>query len=829
MRLNHMLTPLICSTLLTATVGHAGEVTIKRDETGMPHVYAENSYDLYYGYGYAVGQDRLYSIDMARRSSTGHVAEVLGAEFIDYDKKIRSEYWPASIQEQIAAATADHRDVLEGYAAGVNAWIDQVNKEPGTLMPKEYLANDFQPEPWSAFDVAMVFVGSMLNRYGDFNSEVENAALLDSLTDKFGEKTAAQMFDTLVSRGTDGAPTTIPADNWDGTRREQFNNPLRPIRAASISEDVLRQVAPVPADYLDQLGKALPQTQWRQAMIDAISTGGPAAMRMEAASNMAILGPEKLEGAKAVLVNGPQFGWFTPAYTYAIGLHGAGFDVVGNTALAYPGIMFAHNGKIAWGSTWAAGDQVDIYRETVNPDNPSQYRRSGEWVDMESRDETIDVKGGNPVTFTAYRTFHGPVIARDEEAHLAFAKKRAWSGAEIANLVSWVDLMKAQSFDEFREAVRDSAVNVNNYYADSDGNIGYVFNGFYPKRVEGHDGRLPASGEGEMDWEGIMPFETNPQVLNPSNQMVVNWNNKPAAGFPSPDEWWYSWMPADRVSVIFDEMGKQGRFTPEKAWATMVDTVAQRDVNAPAFLPFFEKAVTGLPADDPDRLLVNRLTAWDQSRCDADGDGLYDAPEVAIMETLLETFLASVFTDLPEPYSGFFAAAGYPDPDKPGGSGNNIQVGAKVAHYNLLGEGHDFIGEDHDAVLLAALKKMRETLTATYGENVEDWRSPVGHIRYSHQNFRGIPQTLPVAETETAIEMNRGTENNMVVFSDGGVRAMHVLPPGQSGFIAPDGTKSPHYNDQAGMYEAHEAVSVWFTADEVDANTVEKMTLNVSR
>ncbi|CSP84110.1 penicillin G acylase domain protein [Shigella sonnei str. Moseley] len=36
------------------------------------------------------------------------------------------------------------------------------------------------------------------------------------------------------------------------------------------------------------------------------------------------------------MVNGPQFGWYAPAYTYGIGLHGAGYDVTGNTPFAYP-------------------------------------------------------------------------------------------------------------------------------------------------------------------------------------------------------------------------------------------------------------------------------------------------------------------------------------------------------------------------------------------------------------------------------------------------------------------------------------------------------------
>ena len=47
------------------------------------------------------------------------------------------------------------------------------------------------------------------------------------------------------------------------------------------------------------------------------------------ASNMWIVGKDKAQDARAILLNGPQFGWFNPAYVYSVGLHGAGFNVIG--------------------------------------------------------------------------------------------------------------------------------------------------------------------------------------------------------------------------------------------------------------------------------------------------------------------------------------------------------------------------------------------------------------------------------------------------------------------------------------------------------------------
>ena len=63
-------------------------VTIKRDDYGVPHVYADSHYDLFFGYGYVLGEDRLFQMEMARRAVLGTSAEVLGEEYIDIDKRL---------------------------------------------------------------------------------------------------------------------------------------------------------------------------------------------------------------------------------------------------------------------------------------------------------------------------------------------------------------------------------------------------------------------------------------------------------------------------------------------------------------------------------------------------------------------------------------------------------------------------------------------------------------------------------------------------------------------------------------------------------------------
>ncbi|MEQ5401600.1 penicillin acylase family protein [Providencia rettgeri] len=176
------------SSLSLSSFSQSTQIKIERDNYGVPHIYASDTYSLFYGYGYAVAQDRLFQMEMAKRSTQGTVSEVLGKDYISFDKEIRNNYWPDSIHKQITQLPSKEQDILRGYADGMNAWIKQINAKPDDLMPKQFIDYDFLPSQWTSFDVAMIMVGTMANRFSDMNSEIDNLALLTALKDKYGEQ-----------------------------------------------------------------------------------------------------------------------------------------------------------------------------------------------------------------------------------------------------------------------------------------------------------------------------------------------------------------------------------------------------------------------------------------------------------------------------------------------------------------------------------------------------------------------------------------------------------------------------------------------------------------
>ncbi len=202
---------------------------------------------------------------------------------------------------------------------------------------------------------------------------------------------------------------------------------------------------------------------------------------------------------------------------------------------------------------------------------------------MEKRTEKILVKGQNSVSTDIFWTVHGGVILRDPEKNTALSKRRSWEGFELETLLGWMNTTRAENWEQWIEQASRSALNINMYYADKQGNIGYAFTGKYPDRQEGHDNRLPVPGDGSMDWNGFLPFENNPKVYNPEQGFIINWNNRPAyGGVLNPDMFWYSWSKADRVEVLMDYVKARAKLEPEELW-NLIEHSSFHDVNARYF------------------------------------------------------------------------------------------------------------------------------------------------------------------------------------------------------------------------------------------------------
>lgn len=787
-------------------------ITIKRDNFGTPHIYAETTYGLFYGYGYSIAQDRLFQLEMAKRSAQGNVAAVLGTEFLDLDISVREHYNPNAIKASLAALPPKDRDILEGYANGINQWIANIQKSPQTLTPKQFIDNDFSPTLWSDFDVAMVFIGSMINRFGDYNTELQNQQLLNALVKKHGQSKGKELFTALLPHYSDKSINTIAENEWSAKGRNKFKDQL-------IAKALITATPPSKLQLIDN----------EKVNLASLSRSGTLNWHgfSEAPySNVLLLGKEKLDNAKSVLINGPQFGFYQPAYTYSIGLHGAGFDAVGNSPAGYPLVQFGHNGYISWGSTWGAGDNVDLFQLILNPNNPEEYLYKGEYIPFESDQQQIEVKDKEKHLITIRRSVYGPVVKYEPKNNLAYSKKRGWEGKELSTLMAWSEISKAKNHQQWLNFVADSAINVNWYYTDQQGNIAYALGGHYPVRQVGFNGITPTPGDGSADWLGIYPFNTNPQVINPKSGYIANWNNRPAAGFPNPDQWWYSWDTVDRMTLIKNKVDAVKHLTTQQAWEIMMN-VSLIDANAPGFVPALISAANK-STDPVHHKAAKILSQWDYSNTDNNANGKYDNPATALFRLWLENALHSVYSPIiPSENLAWFTDTGY-GKNKVVKNGYNIQVGTK-AFANKDKRQLLLQGGDINTLKLTALSKAMNTLTEEYGPDTSKWLIDVDVLIFSNKNYIGVPQSSDSEVRYTPIALNRGTENNMTIFKGDTTQAFEVAAPGQSGFIAPDGKKSPHYEDQYDIFVNQIYKQVGLNFDEVNSMKKSEITLNVIR
>src|SRR5215213_5449021 len=137
--------------------GIKAPITIRRDERGIPYVEAQNDEDLYFGQGYATAADRLWQMDLFRRTARGELAEVLGAGpnniALDQDKLHRTYGFSQAAEAELAAASPRARAVLEAYARGINAYAASLDPKS---MPPEFQILSYSFRPWTPADTFAV-------------------------------------------------------------------------------------------------------------------------------------------------------------------------------------------------------------------------------------------------------------------------------------------------------------------------------------------------------------------------------------------------------------------------------------------------------------------------------------------------------------------------------------------------------------------------------------------------------------------------------------------------------------------------------------------------
>ena len=243
----------------------------------------------------------------------------------------------------------------------------------------------------------------------------------------------------------------------------------------------------------------------------------------------------------ALLANDPHLGFNMPSVWIMNGLHcrevgeACPFDVTGVSFPGVPAVVLGHNGRVAWGATNVGPDVQDLFRETLDPDDPTHYLFKGESVPFDVRTETIKVAGGDDVTIEVRSSHHGPILndvdgRLEGEAPIALS----WTTIRVADgaFTSIFRLNTVRDFDDFRAAFEGYGSPSQNFvYADVEGNIGYQLPGLIPVRAGAPTGdRIRDGASGEDEWTGYIPFEDLPWQYNPESGFIITANNAAVDG-----------------------------------------------------------------------------------------------------------------------------------------------------------------------------------------------------------------------------------------------------------------------------------------------------------
>lgn len=486
------------------TPGLQKPVTVLRDEWGIAHIYAETQDDLFFAQGFVAAQDRLWQLDIWRRTGEGKLAEILGPGYLERDKFARLLRYRGDMKAEYESYAPDAKQIITAFVRGVNAYIES-NRD---RLPIEFQLTGIKPELWTPEVCLTRMAGFVMMR--NIATEVLRAQLIKEV----GKDLVEELIETDPP-----VKLTIPAG----------------LNLDDISEKILAAA-----------------TQARNNISFKPNEG----------SNNWVVDGTMTQSGKPLLANDPHRPIMLPSLRYLVHLNAPGWNVIGAGEPALPGIAAGHNERVGFGFTIVGIDQQDLYVEEINPHNPNEYKFKGKWLKLRVEREAIKVKDQAPVTVELKFTRHGPVIYEDQARQRAYSLR--WIGQEpgSAGYLASLAMNRVQNWQQFYDALKRWKVpSLNFVYADVEGNIGWLAAGQTPLR-KGWNGLLPVPGaSGKYEWQGFLPITKLPQAYNPAKHYIAtaNHNIRPP-GYKH--ELGYEWAAPFRFQRIDEVIANfKGKFT----------------------------------------------------------------------------------------------------------------------------------------------------------------------------------------------------------------------------------------------------------------------------
>lgn len=759
-----------------ALSGLQEDVEVLYDEYGVPHIYAGNEQDAYYALGYVHAQDRLFQMEMLRRAAGGRLSEVLGPDLIKVDKLFRTlginKFASESAKQFLSTDTSAYQKATIAYQKGINEFI-KTGDTPIEFLIMGIPKTEFKPE-----DLYLA-IGFM--SFG-FAEALQVDPVLEKIKNELG---TAYLQDLAVQ---------TPAN------AELIKNYNGGVNAATIDSLISTvhealQFMPVP--------------------------------RLQGSNGWVISG-SRTSSSLPILANDTHIGFGQPAVWYEAHIEYPGFRFYGHHLAGIPFGLLGNNNKIGWGLTMFENDDMDFFKEELNPENANQVKFKEGWEELSVRKEIIKVKGEDDIVLEIKSSRHGPIVNGGIDNIPAEGTPIAmwWMLTQQPNeaLEAAYRLNHADNFAEARKAVSlFSAPGLNVMYGDVDGNIAWWAAAKLPIRPAHVNSKLFLDGtSGNDDYLGFYPFEKNPQSINPPWGYVYSSNNQPDTvdGVLYPG-YYYPRARAGRVNALLKEDKK---WTVEEVKSVNLDVVGEPQRELAKTIG----ALLQLSSQPEHAVLSKYLLSWDgnHKRDDLTPPIFYNMLSQIMFLTMKDELGETAFKTLMEtslPKSTY---------DK------LISNGSSPWWDNLKTKD---VVETRSQIIEQAASNTLTILKNTMGNTEDDWRWSKVHT-LTHNHPLGSVKPLDKFFNVGPFEVDGGQEviNNLTFSLDTtgyfpvsvgpALRKITdfssiengetISPTGQSGNVM-----SPHYDDQALMFATGQFRKMLMNKTEIQSNSKNRLLL----
>lgn len=459
------------------------KVEIYFDNFGVPSIRAKNENDLWFAIGYVHAQDRLWQMDIYRRTMQGRLSEIFGKDAVEYDYLFRTLDISSVVKEIQKTLNEEVRNALSSYADGVNAYI----KNQKGKYPVEFDILDYEPELWNVEH--SLLIARLMAWYLNFSwmTEIVNW----KIREKIGVQKAQEIFSDYPKDG----PVIVG------------NIPKSPIiKSITSFLEVVRS-------HKKFLG------------INNLGVG----------SNCWVVSGEKSISGKPILANDPHLTLPVPSHWYEMNYSLPEYSAGGFCFPGTPFIIIGHNNRIAWGLTNAMIDDADFFINVIDPNDSTKYINNRKSFPIQIKEEIIKIGKNDSINVRIKKTHHGPVV---NDIHSSIHKQSSFSDSLLISF-KWVGfeptletytfylLNKAKTREDFIKALQYYGVPGQNFlYADVEGNIGYHLAAKIPIRSNFNPTFPAIAFNTECDWVRFVPFEDLPKIWNPPEHYIVSANNK---------------------------------------------------------------------------------------------------------------------------------------------------------------------------------------------------------------------------------------------------------------------------------------------------------------